>query len=132
MNNSLLFLLDRDPVKGNFLKYHLNSNGFWNVMLFPNQGECLYSLQRNIIPDFIITDTSMMGMPDLQFLKSIKADHPAITVIFFSENEDVSHISALLDAGATDYILRVGDKQNWIHELISNLQYLIKEEIRFQ
>jgi DNA-binding NarL/FixJ family response regulator len=101
-------------------------------MLFPNQGECLYSLQRNIIPDFIITDTSMMGMPDLQFLKSIKADHPAITVIFFSENEDVSHISALLDAGATDYILRVGDKQNWIHELISNLQYLIKEEIRFQ
>jgi len=132
MNNSLLFLLDTDPVKGNFLKYHLSSSGFRNCMLFSTQDECFHSIQRNLIPDFIIADTSMRGMTDLEFLKSIKANYPAITVIFFSENEDVSHISALLDEGATDYILRVGDKQKWIHELISNLQYLIKEELRFQ
>jgi DNA-binding response OmpR family regulator len=132
MNNSLIFLLDTDPVKGNFLKYHLKTGGFRNVMLFPNQDECLYSIQRNIIPDFIIADTLMRGMTDLEFLKSIKINRPEIKVIFFSENEDVSHISVLLEAGATDYILRVGDKLKWIHELISNLQYLIKEEVRFQ
>ena len=132
MKKLLVFILDRNPIQGNFLKYHLSSSGFNNVILFNTHEDCIYSIHKNIIPDFIIADTDIKSMTDLEFLKLIKNNNPFIKVIFFSNNEDICHISALLEAGATDYIVRVVGKQNWIHELISNLHYLIKEELRFK
>ena len=132
MKKLLLFILDRNPIQGNFLKYHLCSNGFNNVILYNTLEDCIYSLRKNIIPDFIIADPNLKNTTDLEFLKLIKNYNPSIKVIFFSNSEDICHVSALLEAGATDYIVRVGNKQNWIHELISNLHYLIKEELRFK
>ena len=132
MKNSLLFILDQNPIQGNFLKYQLISSGCKNVKLFNNHEECIYSIHKNVIPDFIIADTSLKGMTDLEFLGLIKSNNPSIKVLFFSENEDISHSSSLLEAGATDYIVRVGGKQNWINELISNLRYILKEDLRYQ
>jgi DNA-binding NtrC family response regulator len=129
MKKLLVFILDRNPTQGNILKYHLSSNGFNNVILFNTLEDCIYSIHKNIIPDFILADTDIKSTTDLEFLKLIKKNNPSIKVIFFSNDEDICHISALLEAGATDYIVRVGSNHNWIHELISNLHYLIKEEL---
>jgi DNA-binding NarL/FixJ family response regulator len=132
MKKLLVFILDRNSIQGNFLKYHLSASGFNNVILFNTHEDCIYSIHKNIIPDFIIADPDIKNITDLEFLNLIKNNNPSIKVIFSSNNEDISHISALLEAGATDYIVRVGSNQNWIHELISNLHYLIKEELRFK
>jgi DNA-binding NarL/FixJ family response regulator len=129
MNKYLFFLLVKDMIQGNFLKYHLQATGCKDVILFQNQSECFYSIRKNVIPDFIIADTSLDGMTDKEFLRFIKTGHPEISVIFLSENDDLSHISGLLEDGATDYILKDGGKNNWMDELVLNLHYLIKEEL---
>jgi DNA-binding response OmpR family regulator len=130
MNNALVFVLDRNPVQGNFIKYGLNSSGIKNVILFSTPEECHYYIRKNRIPNFIIADTALKGTTDLDFLKLIRSTDPLIKVIFHSDNDDVLQISGLLENGATDYIVRAGGNQNWIRELTSNLRYLIKEELR--
>jgi len=130
MKNILVFILDRNPVQGNFLKYSLSSSGIKDVILFQTPEECLYSILKTKIPEFIITDTALKSTTDLDFLKLIKNIDPSIKVIFYSENDDISHISTLLEIGATDYIVRALGDRNWIQELTANLQYLIKEELR--
>jgi len=127
-----VFILDRNPAQGNILKYHLSSNGFKNVILFNTHEECIYSIRKKVIPDFILADTEIEGITDLEFLNLIRNTYPSIKVLFFSGHQDMNHISALLEAGATDYIVSVGNKHSWIHELILNLHYLIKEELPFK
>ena len=130
MKNIQIFILDRNPVEGNFLKYRLSSSGIKNVIIFHTPEECLYSIRKTKKPEFIIADSALKSTTDQEFLKLIRSIDPSIKVIFYSDNEDISHISRLLEMGATDYIVRVGGDQNWIRELTSNLQYLIKEELR--
>lgn len=130
MNNILVFILDQNPVQGNFLKYSLNSSGIKNVILFHSPEECLYSTRKSKIPEYIISDAELKGTTDLEFLTLVKSIDPLIKVIFYSDDDDVHHISQLLEAGTTDYIVRIKGNQSWIRELTSNLQYLIKEEIR--
>lgn len=130
MKNILVFILDSNQVQGNFLKYNLRTSGIKNVNLYHTAEECLNSIRKTKSPDFIIADTVLKSTTDFEFLKLVKNIDPSIHVIFHSENEDISHLSRLLDAGATDYIVRMGDNRNWIRELTSNVQYLIKEEFR--
>jgi DNA-binding NarL/FixJ family response regulator len=130
MKNILVFILDSNQIQGNFLKYSLSSSGFKKVIIFQTAEECLHSIRKTNHPDFIIADTTLKGTTDLEFLKLVKSIDPSIQVIFYSDNEDISHIARLLDAGATDYIVRIEGNRNWIRELTSNLQYLIKEEFR--
>jgi DNA-binding NarL/FixJ family response regulator len=130
MKNILVFILDRNPVQGNFLKYSLSSSGIRNIIIFHSPEECVNNIRKTMLPEFIIADAVLKSMTDLEFLKLIKNIDPSIKVIFYSDNEDISHISKLLDIGATDYIVRIGGNRNWIRELTSNLQYIIKEELR--
>ena len=128
MSHNFIFIIDRDIIKGNFLKYRLAASGFRNVSLFQSHDECIYSIQKNQIPDFILAHTCIKGMTDLEFVYNIKTNFPGIKVIFFSESDDVTHITELYNAGATDYILQRGENQNWINELISNIRFIVKEE----
>ena len=130
MKNILVFIIDRNPVQGNFLKYSLSSSAIKNVIIFHTPEECLRNIRKTKLPDFIIADTMLKSTTDMELLKLIKNIDPAIKIIFHSDNEDISHISQLLDLGATDYIVRALGDRNWIRELTSNLQYLIKEELR--
>jgi DNA-binding NtrC family response regulator len=130
MKNTLVFILDRDPVQGNYLKYSLSSSGIKNINIFRSAEECLQNIRETRKPEFIIADDTPKDMSGLAFLKSVSEADPSIKVIFHSENEDLSHITALLETGATDYVVRVAGNKNWIREITSNLNYLIQEELR--
>jgi PleD family two-component response regulator len=130
MKKNLVFILDRDPVQGNYLKYSLSSSGIKDVIIFHKPEECLQNIRETRKPEFIIAEDAPKSMSGMEFLKQTREINPSIKVIFHSENEDLSHISSLLEMGATDYVVRVAGNQKWIRELTSNLQYLIKEELR--
>jgi PleD family two-component response regulator len=129
MKKNLVFILDRDPVQGNYLKYSLSSSGIKDVIIFLRPEECLKNIRETRKPEFIIADDAPKNMTGMEFLKLIREIDASIKVIFHSENEDLSRISSLLEMGATDYVVRVVGNKNWIRELTSNLQYLIKEEL---
>ncbi len=126
----LVFVVDRNPIHNSLIKYHLNVNRFFNVHTFPSGSECLYKLGKQVIPDFIITDYDNGEMPGTEFLKKVLEISPGVRVVFFSSYDDPILAVRLLDSGATDYIVKTNRLDIGIRELIKNIQFLMKEEVR--
>ncbi len=127
MRNILVFIVDHNMQAANLLKYKLTGKKFTNVRVFPTPEECLIMLQKNNIPDFIITDVSFPTMNGLEFLQAIKRFSEIIHVLFLSSDHDESLARHLLEEGATDYIYRTVNHETGSNELLKNLEYLCKE-----
>jgi len=128
MKNVLIYLLDQNAKQGNILKYQLGCNGFKNIHYFTTSEECLYAIHNNNHPEFIIMDPGISNLNGLKFLQMVSQIDPGISVIVFSQNDDEADMLTYLNAGATDYIARTAYDHNSLRELISNLQYILKEK----
>ena len=131
MNSPLIFIVDRNPVHNNLIKYHLRINKFTRVEIFPNGQECLYRLQKGIVPDFIVTDYDIGNYSGFDFLKKIREGYPQVPVIYFSSNADPLLAIKLLETGASDFIVKTSKLEAGISELMKNLRFILKEAQQF-
>lgn len=65
-------------------------------------------------PSIVLVDVSMPGMSGVELTRAIRKKHPAMKVIGVTRHRESGFVRAMLDAGATGYIL----KQSPSHELI--------------
>ncbi|MCK9204143.1 MAG: response regulator [Bacteroidales bacterium] len=129
MKDDVIFVVDRNTIHRSLIKYHLNVNKFSNVHIFQSGSECLYRIQKNLVPDFIIIDDDLSENTGFGFLQKIKKAAPSIQVIFFTAQDDPILAVRLLEAGATDYVVKTSKIDFGISELIKNIKYLVKESI---
>ncbi len=73
MKNSLIFVVDKNPIHRNMVRFYLESKKWSNVESFPSGEECLYRLKRAPHPDFIITSFFTGNHSGFDLLKNI---HP--------------------------------------------------------
>ncbi len=125
-----IFVIDKNPIHNSLIKYHLNVNRFFKVQTFSSGNECLYRLQKNVSPAFVVMDYDAGDHNGFEFMRKIKTYSPSTDIIFFSSFDDPILAVRLLDAGATDYIAKTGKLEMGIRELIKNLNFLIKENIQ--
>jgi len=128
MKNTEIFIVNHHLAQGTFLKYHMNLNGFKNVRLYQNYDECLYTIQKDHTPQFMVMDCTDSISADLKFIQLIHKYNSAIRIIIFSENDNPENVRQFFNAGITDYIVKLEKSTNRINELISNLQFIIKKE----
>jgi DNA-binding response OmpR family regulator len=128
MKIPIVFVVDKNPIHRSLIKYHLNVNKFSNVHTFQTGDECLYRLQKNLIPDFLITDYIPGDHIGFEFLRSVKKFSSSIQIIFFSSFDDPILAVRLLDAGASDYVVKTSKLDFGLTELIKNVKYLSKEK----
>ena len=127
MKTPIVFVVDKNPIHRSLIKYHLNVNKFFNVHTFQSGDECIYRLQKNLIPEFLITDYNPGDQIGFDFLHGVRALSASIKIIFFSSSDDPILAVRLLDAGASDYIVKTSKLDVGIAELIKNVKYLSKE-----
>ena len=127
MQTSRIFIVDRNPIHNSLIKYHLDINKLGYVSNFPNGQECLFRLEKNIVPDVIITDYDIGNYTWFDFLRKIKVLHPEVRVVYFSSIADPVLAMKLLDAGASDFLVKTSKLENGISELLKNLRYILKE-----
>lgn len=127
MNNISIFVIDRNPIHNSLIKYHLNINKFTLVYTFPNGQECLYRLQKGFIPDFIITDYDIGNYTGFDFLGKIRDRYPDLSLVYFSSIADPVLAMKLLEAGASDFIIKTSKLEAGISELLKNLKFILKE-----
>jgi len=130
MKSSLVFIVDKNPVQSSLLKYHLIIQRFANVQLYHSAEECLYRLKKGVVPDFLITEYHLSDHNGLDFLRLVKQHSPSTRVIFFSDFDDPLLAMQLIDSGASDYIMKTGKLDQGIKNLIKNIEFLQREEIR--
>jgi DNA-binding NtrC family response regulator len=123
----LIFVVDKNPILRNLIRYNLEINRFANVHTFPTGEECLYRLQKNVLPDFLITGFFTPDTDGFDFLQNILGISPDIQVIFFDTFEDSHEAEKLLKAGACDYVVRTRNPDAGISELLKNIRYLIRK-----
>jgi DNA-binding NarL/FixJ family response regulator len=125
--NRLLFIVNKDPMVGNFLKYQLSAAGYRDAVVFTTPKECMYVLRKGTVPAFIIADYDLGTMNGEDFLKLVLDSFPDIKILFFSSMENHEIADQLIMKGASDFIHRTSTSNRAVSELIKNLRYLEKE-----
>ncbi|WP_276964086.1 sigma-54 dependent transcriptional regulator [Chryseobacterium sp.] len=121
-----IFIVDDDIFIGEMLKYHLQLNPDYEVLLFSNAKDCLSNLYHN--PDIICID---FGLPDIQgdeLFKQIKNLYPELPIIVISGQENIEVAINFLKQGAKDYIV----KNEHTKELLWNSIMRLKENINLK
>ncbi|MCK9220092.1 MAG: response regulator [Bacteroidales bacterium] len=129
MKSPVLYVVDKHPIHRSLIKYHLNVNRFSQVQTFPSGNECIYRLEKNPPPEFLITDYDLGDFSGFDFLRRVKTIAPSVKVVFFASFDDPILAVRLLDVGAVDYIVKTSNLEYGIAELIKNLNYLQKETL---
>ena len=131
MKNSLIFVVDKNPIHRNMVRFYLESKKWSNVESFPSGEECLYRLKRAPHPDFIITSFFTGNHSGFDLLKNIHHMAASARVVFFDTFEDHNLPEKLLEAGACDCILKTQTPEAGISELLKNIDFLAREKALF-
>jgi PleD family two-component response regulator len=132
MEKPLIFIVDRDSTRGNFLKYRLNNLNFSNIRVFSREEDCLYRLGKNDFPDFIITDPGHDAEVALSFIRMVLQSNPSIKIICFTSSDDQEVADLFIEAGASDIILKKNRDESGFSELVENIKYLLKYNIQYE
>jgi len=130
MKSVMVFVVDKNPIHSSLLKYHLTIQRFSNVQLYHSVQECLYRLQKDITPHYLITEYDLADYNGFDFLRIVKKISPSTQVLFFSSNDDPILAMRLIDSGATDYIMKTEKTDQGIQDLIKNMIFLQREKIQ--
>jgi DNA-binding response OmpR family regulator len=128
MKSPAIFVIDNNPIHRSLIKYHLNINKFENVHAFQSLDECLYRLQKKVIPDFIISDHDPAHHLDHTLVARVEKISALPRIVFFASSDDPILAINLLESGATDYIVKTSRLDYGINELIKNIKYLVREK----
>ena len=129
MKTSVIFVVDKNPIHRNLIRYNLEGNKCANVHTFPSGEECVYRMQKNIRPDFLITSFFTGQLTGFDFLHSVLGISPTTRVIFFDAFEEPALAGELLRAGACDFVVKTRDPDAGIAELLKNVRYLAREKV---
>jgi DNA-binding NarL/FixJ family response regulator len=126
MKVSSVFIIGKDVAVANLIRYSLVTRQAGQVQVFPNVEECLHFMDKRQAPDFIVADLDHPDLNASTFLEHVKTAFPRVRVVFLSPVSDDLLLSKLLEEGATDCICKSAQREEWIRELVKNLEYLTR------
>jgi DNA-binding NarL/FixJ family response regulator len=128
MKRTTVFIIEKEAPVANLIRYHLLSRQVKHVQVFPSPAECLYFMHKKSIPDFLIANVAHPEINASALLKTVLQSFPGVKILFLSPFSDDSLVSKLMEEGATDYIYKSERTENWIHELVMNMEFLLREK----
>jgi DNA-binding NarL/FixJ family response regulator len=63
-------------------------------------------------PDMVLTDITMPGRSGIEFIKDLRAAHPALPILVVSMHDEAIYAERLLRAGARGYIMKEAGGEN--------------------
>lgn len=125
-----IILADDHRIMREGLASLLESQADMEVVQHASDGLQAVSLSRKMNPDLVVMDLTMPGMNGIEATRQISNDVPRVKVICLSVHGDTGFVSAVLDAGASGYLLKdcaFEDLVSAIRTVIDNQIYLSPE-----
>lgn len=95
-----------------------------------DDGRTTVKLARSLRPDIVIMDINMPGLNGIDATRQIREEMPEVKVIALSMHRDAHHVSGMLKAGASAYVLKVSAADELrvaIWNVLDNKKYISPE-----
>lgn len=116
----LVLIVEDDNDISLMLKELLTGQGYETMQAFSGT-EALLCMEKRV-PEAVILDLMLPGMKGEDVLRSIKEEHPHVSVIVSSARDDVQTRVSLLRAGADDYVVKPFDME----ELLARMEAVLR------
>lgn len=108
-------LADDHAVVRKGIREFLEQSGDISVVAEATDGAEAVDLVAEHQPDVAVLDIQMPGVTGIDATRRIKAEHPGVRVLVLTAYDDDPYIFALLQAGASGYILKTADSTELVH-----------------
>jgi DNA-binding NarL/FixJ family response regulator len=108
-------LADDHAVVRKGIREFLEEEGDISVVAEAADGRQAVDLVAEYQPDVAVLDIQMPGMTGIEATRRIKAGHHGVRVLILTAYDDDPYIFALLQAGASGYILKTADSAELVH-----------------
>ena len=89
-----------------------------------NPAEAIRELAR-ALPDLVLTDITMPGRSGLEFIKDLRAQHPALSILVVSMHDEAIYAERALRSGARGYIMKEAGGDN----LLAAIRQVLRGEV---
>jgi DNA-binding NarL/FixJ family response regulator len=104
-----VILADDHAVVRKGIREFLEEVGDISVVAEAGDGAQAVALVAEHLPDVAVLDIQMPGMTGIEATRQIKAGYPQVRVLVLTAYDDDPYIFALLQAGASGYLLKTAD-----------------------
>ncbi len=127
--NTLIFIVDDDPMQLDMLKDHLSAMSNFNIYTFSNGEECLAQIDK--APDIVFLDYNLSNknanaMDGLEVLRVLKEKNPNGEVVMLSGQDKIEVAVDTMKFGAFDYIVKGESAFYRAEKAVFNLYKLAK------
>jgi DNA-binding NarL/FixJ family response regulator len=108
-------LADDHAVVRKGIREFLEASGNIRVVAEAADGEEAIALVAQQAPDVAVLDVQMPGLTGIDATRRIKAEFPGVRVLILTAYDDDPYIFALLQAGASGYVLKTADSDELVN-----------------
>ena len=116
----MLFIVEDHEPYSFMLKYELERNSKYRIVIFRSIEECLKSIELS--PDLIILDCNLPGINDLSVLRNLKAQSFRIPMLILTRSEDTEIFHEFIRDGTFDFLLKLTDTSRLAEKLLLKIE----------
>ncbi len=109
-----IFLVDDHDILLDGMEAMLRESALLTVVGKANTVDMAQQYIKVYKPDVVVTDVSMPGKSGVELTVLLKKNHPEIKIIALSMHDELNYISAMLNAGASGYLLKTVKNQELV------------------
>jgi NarL family two-component system response regulator LiaR len=117
MSKTTVIVADDHPILRDSIIQLLEKEGGFDVVGEAGDGLEAVRLVNEKCPNVVVMDIEMPGLDGINATRQIKASHPEVSVLALTVHDGEEYITALLEAGATGYLLKTTYGQELIEAI---------------
>lgn len=129
MSTRILLVDDHQMVREG-LRAILEKDGAFSVVGEAGDGREAIRLAQKLRPDVVVMDVAMRDMNGIEATRQIRSLVPSARIVALSSHSDRRYVKAVLDAGASGYVLKANAYEQLVRAIdaaLRRLKYLSAE-----